>query len=210
MNLFKITKIVLIEDDQSIREGYTYLLNSVDGYKVIGAYPSLEDAIPKLTLDLPDVIFLDIELPGMSGIEGLTLLKKAAPNTPVVILTVYESPKIIFDALSKGADGYLTKNVSAQKMIAAIQEVIEGGATMSPNVARLVMKSFHRSNSSPLTSRETEILSQFALGKNRKQIATEMYIDIETVKTHVKNIYQKLNAHSKAEALKIARENRLI
>lgn len=202
--------VTLIEDDETIRDSYAYLIGGMEGYSVISTYASYEEAAKRLHIDAPDVILLDIELPGINGIDALLKIKKILPNTPVVMLTVYENEHTIFEALVNGANGYLTKDASPQKMVDAIKEVMEGGGAMSANVARLVIKSFHRNQNSPLTRRETEILEQISLGKSRKRIAEEMYIDMETVKSHIKNIYLKLDVHSKADAIKMAKDKRFI
>ncbi len=204
------TRVTLIEDDQTIRESYAYLIGSMEGYVVVSTYASYEEAAKKLPQDSPDIILLDVELPGINGIEALLKIKKALPQTPVIMLTVYENENMIFDALTNGAAGYLTKDASPQRMVDAIQEVMDGGGAMSANVARLVIRSFHRNQNSPLTKRETEILEQISLGKSRKRIADEMYIDLETVKSHIKNIYLKLDVHSKADAIKTARDQKFI
>ncbi|MEI8279199.1 MAG: response regulator transcription factor [Bacteroidota bacterium] len=203
-------RVTIIEDDETIREGYSYLINNTSGYKVISSYPSFEDAAKKIAHDDPDVILLDVELPGISGIDAIPKLKKLIPDVHILILTVYEQDLLIFRALGNGAAGYLTKNTPHEKIIAAIHEVMEGGGPMSAHIARMVIQSFQRSDSSPLTRRETEILEQIATGKSRKRIAEELFIDLETVKSHIKNIYQKLNVHSKADAIKTARDNKFI
>lgn len=203
-------RVTIIEDDETIREGYAYLIGNTPGYKVISHYASVEDALKKLDKDDPDVLLLDVELPGISGIDALPKIKKAVPETHILILTVYELDTLIFRALGNGASGYLTKNTPPERIIAAIHEVMEGGGPMSAHIARMVIQSFQRNEQSPLTRRETEILEQIATGKSRKRIAEELFIDLETVKSHIKNIYHKLNVHSKADAIKTARDNKFI
>jgi DNA-binding NarL/FixJ family response regulator len=202
--------VAIIEDDETIREGYAFLIGNTSGYRIAGTYPSVEEALKKIEADDPDVILLDVELPGISGVESLPKLKKLLPETHILILTVYEQEATIFKALGNGAAGYLTKNTPPEKIIAAIHEVMDGGGPMSANIARMVISSFKRNESSPLTRRETEILEQIAAGKSRKRIADELYIDLETVKSHIKNIYHKLDVHSKADAIKMAKDNRFI
>jgi DNA-binding NarL/FixJ family response regulator len=203
-------RVCIIEDDETIREGYSYLIGNTPGYKVISTYPSYEDAAKKITVDDPDVILLDVELPGVSGVDAIPKLKKLVPDVYILILTVYEQDLIIFRALGNGASGYLTKNTPHEKIISAIHEVMEGGGPMSAHIARMVITSFQRNEASPLTRRETEILEQIATGKSRKRIAQELFIDLETVKSHIKNIYHKLNVHSKADAIKTAKDNKFI
>jgi len=203
-------RVAIIEDDETIREGYAFLIGKADGYKIVGTYASYEDAARKIAQDDPDVLLLDVELPGLSGIEALPKLKKLLPETHILILTVYEQELLIFRALGNGAAGYLTKNTPPEKILAAINEVMDGGGPMSAHIARMVISSFKRNEASPLTRRETEILEQIATGKSRKRIAEELFIDLETVKSHIKNIYHKLDVHSKADAIKAARDNKFI
>ncbi len=205
----KIT-VAIIEDDSMIRESYTYLINNAEGFEVVGAYKSYEEASKQLLSVKPDVILLDIELPGINGIEALPKIRKILAQVHIIILTVYENNETVFNALTNGASGYLTKNTPSPKIIEAIKEVLEGGAPMSAGVARLVINSFQRNQNSPLSKRETEVLENVALGKSRRRIADELFIDMETVKTHIKNIYQKLDVHSKADAIKTAKENKFI
>lgn len=203
-------RVCIIEDDATIRDGYVYLIDNTEGFHVVSSYPSFEDAAKKLAADDPDVILLDVELPGISGIDAIPKIKKLVPESYILILTVYEQDLLIFRALGNGASGYLTKNTPPEKIISAIQEVMEGGGAMSANIARMVISSFQRNEASPLTRRETEILEQIATGKSRKRIAQELFIDLETVKSHIKNIYHKLNVHSKADAIKTAKDNKFI
>lgn len=203
-------RIAIIEDDELLRTGYSFIINSVDGYSVVGAYESFDVAKLQLQATAPDVLLLDIEMPGTNGIDALPHLKKMLPRLNIIMLTVYENEERIFDALSNGANGYLTKNSSSQKIIDAIREVGAGGGAMSTNVARIVMRSFQKSLNSPLTKRETEILSKIAEGKTKGQVAAELFIDLETVRSHVKNIYVKLDVNSKAQAIKRAKEQRFI
>jgi DNA-binding NarL/FixJ family response regulator len=202
--------VSIIEDDDTIRNGYSFLIGNAEGYDVISSYSSYDAAAHKIASDKPDVILLDIEMPGISGIDAIPRLKKLLPHTHVLILTVYESEKLIFEALANGASGYLTKNTPSAKIIAAIKEVKEGGGPMSINIAKMVIRSFQKNQESPLSKRETQILEEISVGKSRSQIAKELFIDLETVRSHIKNIYIKLNVNSRADAIKTARENRLI
>ncbi|MGC4039009.1 MAG: response regulator transcription factor [Chitinophagaceae bacterium] len=203
-------RVVMIEDDITIREGIAYLVSNANGFSVVSQYSSYHEAEPQLVNDAPDVILLDIQLPGISGIDAITAIKKKLPDVHVLILTVYEKEQTIFTALSNGASGYLTKNVSATKIIESIREVMEGGGPMSAGIAKLVINSFRKNTDSPLSKRETQVLEAIAQGKSRGKIAKELFIDLETVKTHIKNIYYKLNVNSKEEALKVARDEKFI
>jgi len=203
-------RIVVIEDDEIIREGYTLLIGQTEGYQVVNSYASYDDAVKTIADDSPDVILLDIELPGTNGIQAIPKLKRVLPHAYILILTVYESEKMIFDALANGASGYLTKNTPAAKIVESIREVKDGGGPMSVNIARMVIKSFQRNQESPLSKRETQILEQIADGKSRSQVAKDLFIDLETVRSHIKNIYLKLDVNSRADAIKTAKENKLI
>lgn len=203
-------QIVLVEDDSVIRDSFQFLLNEEEGYAVAGAFANAEDAIKSVAALDPDVVLLDIQLPGISGLQALPKIKALVPDAAVIILSVNEHQDTVFEALSKGAAGYLTKNTPPQKILEAVNEVMLGGGPMSAHIAKMVVNSFQRSNESPLTRRETEILEQIAAGKTRGKIADEFFIDLETVKSHLKNIYAKLDVHSKADAIKTARINKFI
>jgi DNA-binding NarL/FixJ family response regulator len=203
-------RVSIIEDDETIREGYAYLIAHTPGFKVVSTYGSVEQALKKLPSDGPDVLLLDVELPGTNGVDALPKIKKLIPDLQILILTVYEQDTLIFRALGNGASGYLTKDTPPEKLMAAITEVMDGGGPMSAHIARMVISSFQRAEASPLTRRETEVLEQIATGKSRKRIADELFIDLETVKSHIKNIYHKLDVHSKADAIKTARDNKFI
>jgi len=203
-------RIVLIEDDDILRMGYESLLTDVDGFSVVNAYASYDLAKKQLEADRPDVILLDIQMPGTNGLQALPFIKKALPTAHIIILTVFDSPELVFEALTMGAGGYLTKNSSAAKIIDAVREVSTGGGAMSTNVARIVMHSFQKNLDSPLTKRETEILERIANGLTKSQIANDLFIDQETVRSHVKNIYIKLDVNSKSDAIKTAKERRFI
>jgi DNA-binding NarL/FixJ family response regulator len=204
------TTVVLIEDDQTIREGIAYLINSTEGFKVINQYNSYTDAEKNFQTDTPDVILLDIELPGINGVHAIPMIKKKLPAVHILMLTVYENEQTIFKALSNGASGYLTKNMTPSKITEAIKEVMEGGGPMSAGIAKLVIRSFQKNADTPLSKRETEVLEGISEGKSRSKIAKDLFIDLETVKTHIKNIYNKLNVNSKEDALKVARQSKLI
>lgn len=203
-------KVVIIEDDETIREGYTYLISNTSPYQVVATYPSFDLARNKLATDCPQVILLDIQLPGTSGLEALPQILKILPKVNVIMLTVYETEKMILDALAAGASGYFTKNTSSSRIINAIGEVLDGGGPMGPDVAKTLIKSLQKNQNSPLTKRETQILKLLDIGKDRGEIANDLFIDVETVKTHVKNIYLKLDVNSRSEAIILARKNKLI
>jgi DNA-binding NarL/FixJ family response regulator len=203
-------EVVIIEDDETIRNGYALLIGANPLYRVVNVYASADEALLHLAADDPQAIILDIELPGTGGIEAIPKIKRLLPDVHILILTVYESERIILSALSGGADGYLTKNTSPGKIMEAIEDVVRGGGPMSASIARLVVRSFQRNPETPLTRRETEILEYVYNGLSRARIARDLFIDVETVKTHIKNIYFKLNVHSRADAIRTAKLNKFI
>ena len=202
--------VVIIEDDIILLQTYKMLIEHEAGLYVSGIYTSFEQAEKSLTIQKPDVILLDIQLPGISGIEAIPLIKKHLPKVNVIMLTVFEFEQQIFQSLQNGAAGYLTKDSSSTKIIEAIKEVNDGGGPMSMKIAKMVIKSFEKNAHSPLSKRETEILGLMMDGKKRNQIAEELFIERDTVKTHVKNIYAKLDVNSRSEAILMAKKNRLI
>lgn len=203
-------RIVIVEDDNLIRDGFALLINSTYGYTIVNAYNNCEDALKHLPEDAPDVVLMDIELPGMNGIEGIEKVKRLRPKTNIIVVTVYDNDSLVFQALCAGAGGYLTKNMQPARLLDAIKDIQEGGAPMSTNIARMVVSSFQKNRNSPLTARETEVLELLSKGKSYSTIADELFVDKETVRTHIKNIYWKLEVHSKAEAIEKALKNKLI
>jgi DNA-binding NarL/FixJ family response regulator len=203
-------RLIIVEDDVIIRDAFVTLINQSGDFQVINAYSNAEAAIKHLNEDQPDVCLMDIELPGMSGIEAIPKVKAILPSVQVVVVTVYENDELVFKALCEGASGYLTKNTPPQKLIESLKELENGGAPMSTNIARMVVSSFHRNRQSPLTARELEVLELLASGKSYSTIADQLFVDKETVKSHIKNIYLKLEVHSKAEAIEKARKSKYI
>lgn len=203
-------RIVIIEDDEVLRKGYEMLLSDREDFLIVNTYGSFDLGRKKLKADAPQVILLDINMPGTNGLQAILEIKKTLPHAYVIILTVFDSPETVFEALNMGADGYLTKNSNIEKITEAIKDVCNGGGVMSMNVARIVMQSFQKNLNSPLTKRETEILQRIATGQTKIQIANDLFIDQNTVRSHVKNIYIKLDVNSKADAIKTAKQNRFI
>ena len=204
------TRIVIIEDNEAVKDGYALILNSHKDYHVVNTYTTAEEAIKNLRKDFPDIIFTDLDLPGMNGITGIGKIRKLDPRVQIIVITVYEDSNMVFDALCAGATGYITKSSNHIELLEAVEQIINKGAPMSPKIAKLVVSSFQRSPNSPLSNRETEILSLLATGKTYKITADELHIGMETVKSHVKNIYSKLHATSKSEAIEIAKRESLI
>jgi DNA-binding NarL/FixJ family response regulator len=194
--------ISIIEDDKDIRESLCILLNGTADFECTSTYVNCEAALDKIESDNPDVILMDINLPGMSGIEGTRIIKKMLPETEIIMLTISDNQNDVFNSLCAGACGYLRKNTPSVKILEAIKEAISGGAPMSMEIARMVVRSFRKEEqSADLTSREREVLKCLCEGNSYKQIAENLYIDINTVKFHIRNIYHKLEVNSKGEAI---------
>ncbi len=202
--------VLIIEDDEDIRQGLQLLIHGTDGYVCVGDYASCEQAIANIEKANPDVVLLDIELPGMSGIDGLSPIKGAAPAADIIMLTNFHDDSKVFESLCRGASGYLLKSIQPAKLLEAIKDVRSGGAPMTANIARMVVQSFRRTASSDLTRRETEILGQLVQGKSYKMIADALFISQGTVHSHIKNIYSKLEVNSKSEAVAKALQERLV
>ena len=196
-------KISIIEDDKEIRESLAILIEGTDGFSCISHYGSVELALEKIENDAPDVILMDINLPGMTGIEGVKLIKEKMPECEVIMQTISEDDKDVFDSLCAGACGFLKKNTPPAKLLDAITEAVNGGAPMNMDIARLVVNSFKPeiAKDNPLTEREKEVLRNLCDGKSYKMIAGELFVDINTVKFHIRNIYRKLEVNSKGEAI---------
>ncbi|KAA3618225.1 MAG: DNA-binding response regulator [Flavobacterium sp.] len=202
--------VSIVEDDGLIRSSLTQIINNSEGFKVTGAYTSAENAIDGLSENLPDVLLLDIDLPGISGIEALPQLTKLAPDLNIVMLTVHEDSTSVFNSLQSGAVGYLVKSNDPQLILSGIREVYEGGAPMSPSIARKIIDSFRPRSSTPLSEREIEVLEKLCGGANNKKIAEDLFVSTNTVKAHIKNIYKKLHVHNRAEAVSTAIRKKLI
>ena len=200
--------IIIVEDNSKISEGFAAVINSSETYQVQGQYSNCEDALKSLKTQAPDLVLMDIDLPGINGIEGTLRIKKQLPDCIVLIITVLEDSDKVFQSLCAGAGGYIVKNSDGGNIIQNISEAFAGGAPMSLNIAKMVVKSFTRSTNSPLSERETEVLKGIADGKSYTKIALDLFISKETVRSHIKNIYQKLAVNSKVEALKVAGNNR--
>jgi DNA-binding NarL/FixJ family response regulator len=200
--------IIVIEDNPVIREGFAAVIDCSTEYRIAGQYGSCEEALKNLQTDQPDLVLMDIELPGMSGIEGITQVKKRLPSCIILIITVHEDSDKVFRSLCAGAGGYIIKNSDTGSIVKSIQEAFAGGAPMSLQIARMVVQSFNRDQDSPLSEREKEVLRGIAEGKSYSKIALDLFISKETVRSHIKNIYQKLAVNCKADALKVAGSNR--
>lgn len=211
----KVIRAVIIEDQRDLREGLATLINYTPGFECTGAFRSMEEALSRLKFDQPDIVLSDIGLPGMSGIEGITILKERYPDLITLVLSVYDDDERIFDALCAGASGYLLKHTEPAELLRSIREAVTGGAPMSPEVASRVIKLFREVRPPErveydLTPHELRLLKLLVEGHNYVTAADELKITYNTIKFHVRNIYDKLQVHSKSEAVAIAMRDRLI
>ena len=198
--------VAIVEDEDDVREALGVLINGSEGFRCVQRYPSAEKALPAMLRNKPDVVLMDINLPGMSGIECIRQLKAHQPALPIMVLTVYDDDDKIFESLRAGASGYLLKKTPPAKLLEAILELHGGGSPMSAGTARRVVQSFQSMGPSTketenLSNREHEILFYLAKGYQYKEIADAMFISFETVRTHLRNIYQKLHVRSRSEAV---------
>lgn len=205
-------RVVIIEDIKEIREGLQLLIDSSDGFSCQKTFANAEQAIAELPALLPDVALMDINLPGISGIEAVKKLKSSCPGTQFIMSTVYEDDENIFESLKAGASGYLLKKIAPSKLLDAISEVYNGGSPMSSQIARKVIASFQHKDSidesDVLTLKEKEVLKALAKGLRYKEIADEFNVSIETIRSHARKIYEKLQVQSRTEALnKVYRRN---
>ena len=201
-----ITKVAIVEDQREIREGLGQLINSTPGHRCTGIYASMEDALEKIPHNLPDLVLSDIGLPGMDGINGIRILKERYPELLILMLTVYDDNERIFDAICAGACGYLLKKTPWPKLVEALKEAVEGGSPMSPEVARRVITLFRqikppKQSEYDLTPHETRLLRMLVEGHSYKTAAAELNVSVNTIKFHLRHIYDKLQVHTKSEAV---------
>ena len=207
--------VAVVEDMLEVREGLAILLRGTPGFCLTGAYATMEEALDGVERELPDVVVSDLGLPGMSGADGIRVLRERHPGLPVIALTILEDDDDVFAALCAGACGYLLKSTPPARLLESIREVADGGAPMSPQVARRVVTLF-RDDRPPeraachLTPQETELLRLLVAGHHYKTAADKMGISRHTVSFHLRNIYAKLEVHSKSEAVARALRDRLV
>jgi DNA-binding NarL/FixJ family response regulator len=212
----RVIRVVIVEDKSRVREGLVVLLSGTEGIGYVAAYGSCEDMLEQVKDDNPDVILMDIGLPGMSGIEGIREVKKIVPEAVVIVLSIYEDNENIFEALCMGASGYLVKNTPPAGLIAAIKDAHEGGSPMSSHIARKVVTLFQRNFGREirldvrLTEREVEVLTGLSEGHSYSSVADALFISVDTVRYHIRNIYQKLHVHSQSAAVSKAIRKGLI
>ena len=210
-----IIRTAIIEDRREIREGLAMLIGGTEGFQCAGRFRSMEEALRGIGRDLPHVALVDIGLPGMSGIEGIRILKDRHPEVRLLVLTVYDDDDRIFEALCAGACGYLLKKTSPARLLESLREAVGGGSPMSPEVARRVIELFRRVRPPAkvdydLTPHETRILRLLVEGHNYKTAAAELGVSVNTIAFHIKHIYEKLQVHSKSEAVSKALRSGLL
>ncbi|HTT62054.1 MAG TPA: response regulator transcription factor [Bryobacteraceae bacterium] len=208
-------RVAIIEDQHEIRDGLKTLISGTPGYRVTGAWRSIEDALEEIAREVPDVALVDIGLPGMPGTEGIRILKERYPKLRALMLTVYDDDERIFRAICAGASGYLLKSTPPFKLLESLREVMTGGAPMSPTVASQVLSLFRefrplKHTDRHLSPHETRLLSLLVDGHNLKTAAAELRVSRATVAWHLHNIYEKLQVHSKSEAVAKALRSGLI
>jgi DNA-binding NarL/FixJ family response regulator len=211
----KTLRVVLIEDLREVRESLAALISGTNGFDCVAAYGMMETALARVESDRPDIILTDLGLPGLSGVDGIERLRELLPSTPILALTIFDNDDQIFTALCNGANGYLLKNTPPARLLEALQEAVDGGSPMSPQVASRVVRLFRQFRPPEkadyrLTPQETELLKLLMEGHHKKTAARELGISFHTVSFHLSNIYQKLQVHSKTEAVAKALRERLV
>ncbi len=199
-------KVAIVEDDVQVRGDLARLIDSTPGFRCVSQHPSAENALQEIKVTKPDIVLMDINLPGMNGVECVRQLKKNLPQTQVMMLTVYENTNIIFSALAAGASGYLLKKSSPEQLIEAIHDIHNGGSPMSSHIARKVVASFQKVTDpvheyEKLSLREQEVLDCLAKGALYREISEQLKISYTTVQTHIRHIYEKLHVRTRTQAV---------
>jgi DNA-binding NarL/FixJ family response regulator len=209
-------RVVIFEDNNSLRNGLYQLIDGSEGYKCVGAFGDCSMLMKNIEETKPHVILMDIELPGISGIEAVKMLRAKNNKVKVLMQTIFEENDKIFQSILYGASGYILKNTPPARILEAIKETHEGGAPMSPSIATKVLKMVQLTNeasnedSFDLSEREKEILSYLVKGMSYKLVADECFVSVDTVRGHIRNIYEKLHVHSKSEAVAKAIKGKLV
>jgi DNA-binding NarL/FixJ family response regulator len=207
--------VAIVEDDRSTREGLGLLINGSPGYRCVGTYGSVEEALRRIGGQQPDVLLLDIHLPGLPGSEGVRVFREKYPSVQVLMLTIYAEQERVFESICNGACGYLLKKTPPAKLLEAIREAYDGGSPMSPEIARKVVTLFQKTGpperiDQQLTPQEIRLLQYLSKGHSYQAAGNELRISINTIRNYVRSIYEKLHVHSKSEAVSKALRNRLI
>ncbi len=206
-------KVLIFEDNDSLRESLCGLVSLNDQYQLLRSFSNVLTVKEEIQVYKPDLVLMDIDMPGMTGIEAVKKVREFDPKLPILMLTVFDDNTNVFRAIRAGASGYLLKKHISSRLFLAMEDVLSGGAPMSPSIARMVISSMQlpvHGNVYNLTAREKEVLGQLSKGNSYKLIASESGISLETVRTHIKNIYEKLHVHSQTEAVSKAINERLV
>lgn len=199
-------RVALYEDNEGLRKMLETAIGSDNGLQLVGSHANCVEILKDLQSDQPDVVIMDIDMPGISGIEGVRILKAAYPKIEVIMNTVFDDDDRIFNALKSGATGYLLKKSGVKDLLSAIAEIVKGGSPMSPSIARKVLSMAVQSTPTvkhdlDLTAREIEILDALSKGLSYKMVAAQLNLSIDTIRSHIKKIYEKLHVHSATEAI---------
>lgn len=208
-------RVIIVEDDRATREGLGLLISGTPGYQCVAKFRSVEEALSSAGHPAPNVLLLDIRLPGMVGSEGIGLLKQKYPSVQILMLTINADDDSVFESICRGACGYLLKNTTPARLLEAISETHNGGAPMSPEIARKVVTLFQKTGppekiEERLTRQETRLLKLLVEGKTYQGAADELKISIHTARNYIRSIYEKLHVHSKSEAVTKALRSRII
>ena len=209
-------KVVIFEDNRSLREGLAAMIGGTPGFECAGAFPNCNNLLKNISQTKPDVVLMDIEMPGINGIEPVSLIKEEYPEIKILMETIFDDDEKIFNSICAGAEGYILKHTTPAEIMEAITEIHEGGSPMTPSIANRVLKmvkerpiGFNK-ETFDLSGREKEILSCLVKGMSYKMVADSCFISIETVNVHIKNIYKKLHVHSKSEAVAKAIRGKIV
>lgn len=209
--------VIVFEDNVALREGIEAILNASEGFVCIGAYANCKRVMEVLQKNLPDAVLMDIQMPGISGIEAVSMIKHKFPELPVIMHTVFDDDARVFAAICAGANGYILKSATPQKLLEALRDAKDGGSPMTPSIATKVLQTFSKQakatntiNPPNLSERENEILKLLSDGLSYKLIAAQLFVSYETVHSHIKKIYQKLHVNSVNEAVSKALKNKLV
>ena len=208
-------KVILYEDNPQLREGLSMLINGTDGFEVLASFKNCNTVVEEVEALSPDVVLMDIDMPGTNGLEGLRLIRERSLSVKILMLTVFDDNKSVFEAIKMGANGYILKKTPPAKLLEYIQEANSGGAPITSSIAAQVLKMFSEFSTPTnadyhLSEREQQVLQFLVNGYSYKMIATEMFISIDTVRSHIKKIYEKLHVNSKSEAVAKAFKDRLV
>lgn len=209
-------KVAIFEDNNRLLKGLQQLVDGTNGYRCVGAFPNCNDLLNNMEECKPDVVLMDIQMPGMNGIEAVRVIKENFPDVKILMETIFEEDEKIFASICNGAEGYILKNAAPAFLLQSIRELYDGGAPMTPSIAARVLRMFKGTGSAPegehidLTTREREVLGMLVDGMSYKMIAAKCFISTDTVNGHIKNIYKKLHVHSKGEAVAKAIKGKIV